>query len=122
MKTGNLPLAEQSLDRARDLAPNDCFLLNEMGVLRFKRHEYGLAEEAFRKALLACDMQIAEETEPIVFNLAHTCRKRRWVVFASWQVRRCIWPGGARTNALTRIVWVTETTKRHWFTTAAAAV
>ncbi|KAL4220240.1 anaphase promoting complex subunit cdc16 [Mactra antiquata] len=78
--TNNPKLAEKFFSQASSIAPNDPFLLHEMGVIAFQNEEWDAAEKYFKDALRRIQESdshqiIAEKWEPLLSNLGHTCRK-----------------------------------------------
>ena len=76
MRTNSLSLAEEFLNKAKSIAPDDPFVYNELGVLAFQRKQYGLAAKQFKKALSLIPNPYSNVTwEATVSNLAHALRK-----------------------------------------------
>lgn len=79
LKTNQLPMCDFFLLRAKELAPdNDPLLYNEVGCLHYKQRQYEDAMRCFTfaKSLISNQPSMLKnsEWEPILFNLAHTCR------------------------------------------------
>ncbi|CAR21815.1 CDC16-like protein [Lachancea thermotolerans] len=74
---GTLPLAEEYFALAYDICPYDPLLLNEMGVLYFKKNDYLKAKRYLKKAWEAIKALDSESKSWISIhtNLAHTYRK-----------------------------------------------
>lgn len=74
---GTLPLAEEYFVLAYDVCPYDPLLLNEMGVLYFKKGDYSKAKKYLKKAWEAIKALDSESKSwvSIHTNLAHTYRK-----------------------------------------------
>lgn len=77
--TNNVKLAEKFFQQAIQIAPNDPFVLHEMGVIAFQNMEYAEAEKCFRKALAIIredkEPVMPQSYAPILNNLGHTLRK-----------------------------------------------
>ncbi|XP_075230807.1 cell division cycle protein 16 [Lycorma delicatula] len=79
--TNNVSLAEKFFLQAQSIAPQDPFVIHEMGVVAFQNLRYPDAEKYFEAALARVheineSKQIsAEKWEPLLNNLGHTCRK-----------------------------------------------
>ncbi|SCU81118.1 LADA_0B11298g1_1 [Lachancea dasiensis] len=74
---GALPLAEEYFVLAYDVCPYDPLLLNEMGVLYFKKNDYVKAKRYLKKAWEAIKVLDSESKSwvSIHTNLAHSYRK-----------------------------------------------
>ncbi|XP_075549755.1 cell division cycle protein 16 [Dermacentor variabilis] len=79
--TNNTKLAERFFSQALAIAPNDPFVLHEMGVVAFQNQEYPTARRHFENALSLLQANdhgvLPEKWEPLLNNLGHTCRKLR---------------------------------------------
>ncbi|CAN7979911.1 unnamed protein product [Ixodes pacificus] len=79
--TNNTKLAERFFNQALAIAPNDPFVLHELGVVAFQNQEYANAKRFFENALgvLQTDSSavLSQKWEPLLNNLGHTCRKLR---------------------------------------------
>ncbi|KAH6931688.1 hypothetical protein HPB50_027234 [Hyalomma asiaticum] len=79
--TNNTKLAERFFSQALAIAPNDPFVLHEMGVVAFQNQEYQNAKRHFEMALCLLEANdhgvLPEKWEPLLNNLGHTCRKLR---------------------------------------------
>ncbi|GLG97739.1 Cell division cycle protein 16, partial [Gryllus bimaculatus] len=77
--TNNVKLAEKFFLQAQSIAPEDPFVIHEMGVIAFQNQDYTGAERHFQEALSRVrsinESMIAEKWEPLLNNLGHTCRK-----------------------------------------------
>ncbi|XP_064615248.1 cell division cycle protein 16 homolog [Liolophura sinensis] len=77
--TNNAKLAERFFSQALSIAPQDPFVLHEMGVIAFQNHDWSIAEGYFKEALkkIQCVSHeiTAEKWEPLLNNLGHTYRK-----------------------------------------------
>ncbi|XP_074658547.1 cell division cycle protein 16 homolog [Tubulanus polymorphus] len=77
--TNNPKLAERFFSQALSIAPEDPFVLHEMGVIAFQNQDWETAEKFFRDALdkiRAVSREMIPETwEPLLNNLGHVCRK-----------------------------------------------
>lgn len=77
--TNNVRLAERFFQQAQLIAPDDPFVMHEMGVIAFQNLEYKAAEKHFQDALARVkpikDSIVPERWEPLLNNLGHTCRK-----------------------------------------------
>lgn len=78
--TDNIKLAEKFFNQAILIAPDDPFVLHELGVIAFQNQEY---ETAYKHFLLALDLVkskrdtscLPEKWESLLNNLGHVCRK-----------------------------------------------
>uniref|UniRef100_A0A023GNI7 Putative anaphase-promoting complex apc cdc16 subunit n=1 Tax=Amblyomma triste TaxID=251400 RepID=A0A023GNI7_AMBTT len=79
--TNNTKLAERFFSQALAIAPNDPFVLHEMGVVAFQNQEYTTAKRHFEHALSLLKFTdkavLPEKWEPLLNNLGHTFRKLR---------------------------------------------
>ena len=77
MALNTLSLAEEYFTLAYDICPHDPLLLNEMGVLFFKKNDLPKAKRYLKKALEAVkDLDCLSKTAiSIQMNLAHTYRR-----------------------------------------------
>nr|XP_022920577.1 cell division cycle protein 16 homolog [Onthophagus taurus] len=80
--TNNVPLATNFFDQAIKIAPNDPFVLQEMGVIAFQSLKYDLAEQHFKEALnvVKCSgyqKVLPECWAPLLNNLGHALRKQK---------------------------------------------
>lgn len=77
--TNNVKLADKFFVQAQTIAPQDPFVIHEMGVVAFQNQEYSLAEQHFIDAMakvrLINETIIADKWEPLLNNLGHVCRK-----------------------------------------------
>ncbi|KAL3846820.1 hypothetical protein ACJMK2_017774 [Sinanodonta woodiana] len=77
--TNNPKLAERFFTQALSIAPEDPFVLHEMGVIAFTNQEWVQAEHHFKDALAKIQAfnkeVLVEKWEPLLNNLGHTCRK-----------------------------------------------
>ncbi|KAF5273070.1 hypothetical protein FQR65_LT04812 [Abscondita terminalis] len=77
--TNNVRLAERFFQQAQLIAPDDPYVMHEMGVIAFQNLEYKFAEKNFQAALARVkpikDSIVPERWEPLLNNLGHTCRK-----------------------------------------------
>ncbi|XP_059163066.1 cell division cycle protein 16 homolog isoform X2 [Physella acuta] len=77
--TNNPKLAERFFSQALSIAPQDPFVLHEMGVIAFGNMDFEEAESHFLKALErvrdVCDEMLPERWEPLLNNLGHVSRK-----------------------------------------------
>lgn len=77
--TNNTKLAERFFNQALTIAPEDPFVLHELGVVSFQSQDYATAEKYFRDALEKVHTNgqrvLPEKWEPLLNNLGHTCRK-----------------------------------------------
>lgn len=77
--TNNTKLAERFFNQALTIAPEDPFVLHELGVVAFQSQDYVSAEKYFREALEKVQTSgqtvLPEKWEPLLNNLGHTCRK-----------------------------------------------
>lgn len=79
--TDNVGLAEKFFRQAHSLAPNDPFVLHELGVNCFQNKQWKGAESYFTSALSLikskADLKkLPDKWEPIVNNLGHVMRKQ----------------------------------------------
>ena len=78
--TDNIKLAEKFFNQAIKIAPDDPFVLHELGVIAFQNQEY---ESAYKNFLLALDLVkskrdtscLPDKWESLLNNLGHVCRK-----------------------------------------------
>lgn len=77
--TNNTKLAEKFFTQALAIAPEDPFVLHELGVVAFQSEDYELAEKKFLGALEQVqnsgESVLPEKWEPLLNNLGHTSRK-----------------------------------------------
>ncbi|XP_055956001.1 cell division cycle protein 16 homolog [Patella vulgata] len=77
--TNNAKLAEKFFNEALSIAPNDPFVLHEMGVIAFQSQNYSEAEKSFLAALELVkkvdEKIIPDKWEPLISNLGHVSRK-----------------------------------------------
>ncbi|XP_060070640.1 cell division cycle protein 16 homolog [Ylistrum balloti] len=77
--TNNSKLAERFFNQALSIAPEDPFVLHEMGVIAFQNLDWMKAHRYFKEALskVECvsNQVMVEKWEPLLNNLGHTCRK-----------------------------------------------
>ncbi|CAM9200999.1 unnamed protein product, partial [Lampetra planeri] len=77
--TNNPRLAERFFSKALSIAPEDPFVLHEMGVVAFQNENWKAAHKHFTDALnkiKAIGNEVtAEKWEPLLNNLGHVCRK-----------------------------------------------
>ncbi|KAJ1520995.1 hypothetical protein ONE63_004065 [Megalurothrips usitatus] len=77
--TNSVMLADKFFLQAQSIAPNDPFVMHELGVIAFQNQEYDRAEKHFEEALKlvrSIDDSVAEKWEPLLNNLGHVSRKR----------------------------------------------
>ncbi|XP_046543202.1 cell division cycle protein 16 homolog [Haliotis rubra] len=79
--TNNAKLAEKFFSQALSIAPEDPFVLHEMGVIAYQNNDLVEAEQYFMEALkkvkAISKQTMAEKWEPLLNNLGHVCRKRK---------------------------------------------
>ncbi|XP_068240729.1 cell division cycle protein 16 homolog [Palaemon carinicauda] len=77
--TNNPKFAEKFFKEALDIAPEDPFVLHELGVVAFSNQEYESAEDYMRRAVTLVEesgvVVVPEKWAVLLNNLAHTCRK-----------------------------------------------
>ncbi|XP_035828816.1 cell division cycle protein 16 homolog isoform X3 [Aplysia californica] len=77
--TNNPKLAERFFSQALTIAPEDPFVLHEMGVIAFGNKDWEEAERCFCRALERVqsvrEEMLPERWEPLLNNLGHVCRK-----------------------------------------------
>ncbi|ESO83785.1 hypothetical protein LOTGIDRAFT_132783 [Lottia gigantea] len=77
--TNNSKLAEKFFNQALSIAPEDPFVLHEMGVIAFQNQNYTEAEKYFLDALQRVQNidrnVIPDKWEPLLTNLGHVSRK-----------------------------------------------
>merc|ERR1712223_532998 len=77
--TNNVKLAEKFFTEALDIAPEDPFVLHELGVTCFQNGDYEGAEKYMLKALMQVQKvqqsSISSKWESLLNNLGHTARK-----------------------------------------------
>lgn len=78
--TNNARLADKFFQQANKIAPNDPFVLHEMGVIAYQNSNFNLAETYFQNALQIIQNKnnsiLPERMAPLLNNLAHTLRKQ----------------------------------------------
>ncbi|KAE8749359.1 hypothetical protein FOCC_FOCC003873 [Frankliniella occidentalis] len=77
--TNSCKLADKFFLQAQNIAPQDPFVMHELGVIAFQNREYERAEKHFEDALKlvrSIDDSVAEKWEPLLNNLGHVSRKR----------------------------------------------
>ncbi|XP_054003924.1 cell division cycle protein 16 homolog isoform X4 [Hylaeus anthracinus] len=80
--TNNLKLADKFFQQAQGIAPNDPFVIHEMGVISFYNLDYKTAEQQFKEAMKRIqgglkDVILPSKWEALLNNLGHTCRKMK---------------------------------------------
>ncbi|CAI6347241.1 unnamed protein product [Macrosiphum euphorbiae] len=79
--TNNIIMAQKYLKEALEIAPNDPFVLHELGVIAFQSHRYKEAENRFLEALERIKQIkqpiIANKWESLFNNLGHVYRKMK---------------------------------------------
>lgn len=80
--TNNLKLADKFFQQAQGIAPNDPFVIHEMGVISFYNLDYKTAERQFKEAMRRIqgglkDVILPSKWEALLNNLGHTCRKMK---------------------------------------------
>ncbi|XP_078037799.1 cell division cycle protein 16 isoform X1 [Augochlora pura] len=80
--TNNLRLADKFFRQAQGIAPNDPFVIHEMGVISFYNLDYKTAERQFKEAIKRIqgglkDVILPSKWEALLNNLGHTCRKMK---------------------------------------------
>lgn len=77
--TNNVKLAEKFFKQAVKIAPNDPFVLHEMGVIAFQNTDFLAAEKYFKEALAIVrnrkDPLLPQRWTSLLNNLGHTSRK-----------------------------------------------
>ncbi|XP_070538544.1 cell division cycle protein 16 homolog [Ptychodera flava] len=77
--TNNPKLAEKFFKQALSIAPEDPFVLHEMGVVAYHNHDWKTAFRYFSDALRIVQVIgseiMTEKWEPLLNNLGHVCRK-----------------------------------------------
>ncbi|PSN43921.1 Cell division cycle protein 16 [Blattella germanica] len=77
--TNNVKLADKFFQQSQSIAPQDPFVIHEMGVICFQNHDYEGAERHFTEALSRLqaikEPVLPDKWEPLLNNLGHTCRK-----------------------------------------------
>ncbi|MBN3295750.1 cell division cycle protein 16 homolog isoform X1 [Amia ocellicauda] len=77
--TNNSRLAEKFFSQALSIAPEDPFVMHEVGVVAFQNEDLKLAEKLFLDAMEKIKAIGSEVTvdkwEPLLNNLGHVCRK-----------------------------------------------
>lgn len=82
----NVRLANSFFNQAHSLAPDDPFVLHELGTVAYQNGDYQLAEKCFLQAvdMVASlqsssgdsnDFPLDDTWEPLLNNLGHVCRK-----------------------------------------------
>ncbi|XP_011264725.2 cell division cycle protein 16 homolog [Camponotus floridanus] len=80
--TNNLKLADKFFQQAQGIAPNDPFVIHEMGVICFYNLDYKNAERLFKEAMKSIqgdvrNVILPSKWEALLNNLGHTCRKMK---------------------------------------------
>ncbi|XP_032686384.1 cell division cycle protein 16 homolog [Odontomachus brunneus] len=80
--TNNIKLADKFFQQAQGIAPNDPFVIHEMGVICFYNLDYKNAERLFKEAMKRIqgdpkDVLLPSKWEALLNNLGHTCRKMK---------------------------------------------
>ncbi|XP_012220370.1 cell division cycle protein 16 homolog [Linepithema humile] len=80
--TNNLKLADKFFQQAQGIAPNDPFVIHEMGVICFYNLDYKNAERLFKEAMKSIqgdlrNVILPSKWESLLNNLGHTCRKMK---------------------------------------------
>lgn len=77
--SNNTKLAERFFSQALSIAPEDPFVLHELGVVAYQNQDYLTAWKYFLEALTKVRTSeqtvLPEKWEPLLNNLGHTCRK-----------------------------------------------
>ncbi|KAJ4431999.1 hypothetical protein ANN_20613 [Periplaneta americana] len=77
--TNNVKLADKFFLQSQSIAPQDPFVIHEMGVICFQNHDYEAAERHFSEALSRLqaikEPVLPDKWEPLLNNLGHTYRK-----------------------------------------------
>ena len=75
----NIRLANSFFMQAHSLAPDDPFVLHELGTVAYQNDEFTKSEQCFLQALEmirhSSDNMIDDTWEPLLNNLGHVCRK-----------------------------------------------
>lgn len=80
--TNNTKLADKFFQQAQGIAPNDPFVIHEMGVICFYNLDYKNAERLFKEAMKSIqgdlrNVMLPSKWEALLNNMAHTCRKMK---------------------------------------------
>ncbi|XP_017783826.1 PREDICTED: cell division cycle protein 16 homolog [Nicrophorus vespilloides] len=79
--TNNVQLAEKFFQQANSIAPDDPFVIHEMGVIALQNNNFSVAEGHFNKALSILNTRkltpIPERWAPLHNNLGHALRKQK---------------------------------------------
>ncbi|XP_076067974.1 cell division cycle protein 16 [Oratosquilla oratoria] len=77
--TNNPKFAEKFFKEALDIAPEDPFVLHELGVVAFNNQEYTVADMYLRRAVEVVEQSgvvvVPEKWAALLNNLGHNCRK-----------------------------------------------
>ncbi|GIX95883.1 cell division cycle protein 16 homolog [Caerostris darwini] len=77
--SNNIKLAERFFSQAQSIAPEDPFVLHELGVVAYQNQDYAAAFTYFTESLTkiqSIDQTVLpEKWEGLLNNLGHTCRK-----------------------------------------------
>eukprot|EP00698_Gefionella_okellyi_P008600 TRINITY_DN2138_c0_g1_i2.p2 TRINITY_DN2138_c0_g1~~TRINITY_DN2138_c0_g1_i2.p2 ORF type:complete len:259 (-),score=55.59 TRINITY_DN2138_c0_g1_i2:15-791(-) len=81
LRANNLALADQHFLSAREISPQDAYVLHELGVVAYKTGNYPYAQQMFEEALrcavkLSGGGTLTPVWEPTVFSLGHAYRKQ----------------------------------------------
>jgi anaphase-promoting complex subunit 6 len=75
----NVRLANSFFTQAHSLAPDDPFVLHELGTVAYQNDEFVKAEKCFTQAMemvrQSSDGPVDDTWEPLLNNLGHVCRK-----------------------------------------------
>ena len=75
----NVRLANSFFTQAHSLAPDDPFVLHELGTVAYQNDEFVKAEKCFTQAMemvrQSSDGPVDDTWEPLLNNLEYVCRK-----------------------------------------------
>lgn len=80
LRTNNLALAYQYVERASHICPTDPLVQNELGAILYKMNRYQDAKQHLENAIELCaklPRRLWSVWEPCIFNLGHVYRKLR---------------------------------------------
>lgn len=91
IRTNNLKTAILSLNKAKELNPDDPLIYSELGVICYKQKNYYEAKELQLKAYFICQPDASSwVVESILTNLAHSYRKLKDYKNSVKELEECI--------------------------------
>ncbi|XP_025422484.1 cell division cycle protein 16 homolog [Sipha flava] len=115
--TNNIMMAQKYLKEALEMAPNDPFVLHELGVIAFQSHRYKEAESRFLEALERIKQIkqpiISNKWESLYNNLGHVYRKLQQYDKALEYHKQALVISPMNTSTLTCIGFVQSLSKNY---------